>query len=375
MQCKLCSTNYHTPACPLCGLDRYESAVVTPLHFGKHKGLTVEQVYKLSPSYLTWMMAHGAGTPAQRAKAKLLFAKEDPHYLFRIPRPEDQGTSDLKIVIASQTGPYKPKSTTQPVIPKVEILSAPVVQPRSIQHTRQQNNNTNRVSYPASTTFAATTNQVTKKKKEKINPLVWFTASIIGFIILGSIFGSVNNNNKPPLPTMGSNYISPTTGKGSGPTPTIIPTKGPSQANPIPSPNLPNLTSARVVRVIDGDTVDFSISGGPTERVRFIGMDTPETKDSRKPVMCFGQEATNKTTELLNQSKNLVLLEKDVSETDLYGRLLRYVWITLPDGKLYMLNEELVRWGFAQSASYPPDVKYQSRFVSLTKEASTIWRN
>ena len=107
-----------------------------------------------------------------------------------------------------------------------------------------------------------------------------------------------------------------------------------------------------VVRVIDGDTIE--IEGG--ERVRYIGIDTPETVDPRKPVQCFGVEASDKNKELVYGAK--VRLTKDVTERDKYGRLLRYVWI----GDA-MINLELVQQGFAYSYSYPPDVKYQDLFV------------
>lgn len=80
-------------------------------------------------------------------------------------------------------------------------------------------------------------------------------------------------------------------------------------------------TFPKVVRVIDGDTIE--IEGG--DRVRYIGIDTPETVDPRKPVQCYGQEASNKNKELVEGKT--VELEKDVSETDKYGRLLRYVWL------------------------------------------------
>lgn len=116
--------------------------------------------------------------------------------------------------------------------------------------------------------------------------------------------------------------------------------------------------SVKVTRVIDGDTIE--IEGG--ERVRYIGIDTPETVDPRKPVQCFGVEASKKNKELVEGQK--VRLEKDVTDRDKYNRLLRYVWA----GDTFV-NLELVKQGFAQSYSYPPDIKYQDRFVAAQKEA------
>lgn len=113
-----------------------------------------------------------------------------------------------------------------------------------------------------------------------------------------------------------------------------------------------------VNRVIDGDTIE--LLGG--EKVRYIGIDTPETVDPRKPVQCFGIEASNRNKQLV-EGKN-VRLEKDVSETDKYGRLLRYAYV---DG--IFVNLVLVQEGFAHSYTYPPDVKYQSQFTEAERLA------
>ena len=113
-----------------------------------------------------------------------------------------------------------------------------------------------------------------------------------------------------------------------------------------------------VTRVVDGDTIE--IEGG--QKVRYIGIDTPEVADPRKPVQCFGKEASNKNKDLVEGKR--VRLEKDVSETDKYGRLLRYVY----SGNIFV-NELLVREGYAFSSTYPPDVKYQDLFNKAEKEA------
>ena len=115
---------------------------------------------------------------------------------------------------------------------------------------------------------------------------------------------------------------------------------------------------AKVIRVIDGDTIE--IEGG--ERVRYIGMDTPETVDPRKSVQCFGVEASNKNKELVEGKT--VLLKKDISERDRYGRLLRYVFINNN-----LINLELVEQGFAYSDTVPPDVEYQDLFLKAQSEA------
>lgn len=114
----------------------------------------------------------------------------------------------------------------------------------------------------------------------------------------------------------------------------------------------------KVSRVIDGDTIELENG----ERVRYIGIDTPETVDPRKPVQCFGVEASKKNKELVEGKS--VRLEKDITDRDKYSRLLRYVWV----GNTF-INLELVKRGFAQSYSYPPDIKYQDQFVEAQKEA------
>ncbi len=138
-------------------------------------------------------------------------------------------------------------------------------------------------------------------------------------------------------------------------TPTSIPkpTIEPS-ATPIPL----NLEFVKVERVVDGDTI--SIEGGKV--VRYIGIDTPETVDPRKPVQCYAKEASARNKELVEGQ--IVGLEKDVSETDKYNRLLRYIY---KDNIL--INELLVREGYARSSSYPPDIKYQDKFRLAEQEA------
>src|ERR671925_1352101 len=115
--------------------------------------------------------------------------------------------------------------------------------------------------------------------------------------------------------------------------------------------------TARVLRVIDGDTIEVELAG-KAETVRLIGVDTPETRHPRKPVQAFGKEATAFTRQMVEGKE--VRLEFDVQPRDKYGRLLGYVYV----GDT-MLNAELVRQGYAQVATYPPNVKYQERFLAL----------
>ncbi len=118
-----------------------------------------------------------------------------------------------------------------------------------------------------------------------------------------------------------------------------------------------------VTKVIDGDTIE--IEGGA--RVRYIGIDTPETRDPRRPVGCFGKQASLKNKELVEGK--VVILQKDISETDKYNRLLRYVFLPLQSNEALFVNDYLIREGYATVLSYPPDVKYIDQFLKAQQQA------
>lgn len=122
---------------------------------------------------------------------------------------------------------------------------------------------------------------------------------------------------------------------------------------------------ALVTKVIDGDTIQVNNN----QTVRFIGIDTPETVDPRRPIGCFGKEASNETKSLLMGKE--VILQKDISDTDKYGRLLRLVFLTLDNNQVLFVNDYLVRAGFATAYTYPPDVKYNEQFRQAEVEAKT----
>lgn len=126
---------------------------------------------------------------------------------------------------------------------------------------------------------------------------------------------------------------------------------------------------ALVKRVVDGDTIVVEI-GGKEYRVRYIGVDAPESTTRQE---CFGHEATRFNRTLVEGQT--VRLERDVSETDRYGRLLRYVYLS--NGE--MVNEVIIREGYALARSFPPDVKYQDRFREAEREAKQkrrgLWRS
>ena len=128
--------------------------------------------------------------------------------------------------------------------------------------------------------------------------------------------------------------------------------------------------TARVVRVVDGDTVVIDRGLG-NERVRYIGVDSPESVKPGSPVESMGKEASAANARLVDGAE--VVLERDVSETDQYGRLLRYVWIRDGDRWLFV-NLQLVRTGFARVATYPPDVRWVDTFRAAEAEARDAGR-
>jgi len=118
--------------------------------------------------------------------------------------------------------------------------------------------------------------------------------------------------------------------------------------------------TAKVTRVIDGDTI--TIEG--SYRVRYIGIDTPEI---RPKLETYGIEAWQANRQLVEGKE--VRLERDVSETDKYDRLLRYVYVDD-----IFVNAELVRQGLARVKAYPPDIKYQDYLEQMEAEAKEAGR-
>jgi micrococcal nuclease len=124
-------------------------------------------------------------------------------------------------------------------------------------------------------------------------------------------------------------------------------------------------TGTVVKRVVDGDTIELT-SG---QKVRFIGVNTPETHHPTKGLECYGKEAEAYTRQLLEGKQ--VRLEKDVSETDRYGRLLRYIYL-VPESSTsaeLFVNKHLVEEGYALVDTFPPDVKYIDVFLEAQRLA------
>jgi micrococcal nuclease len=121
----------------------------------------------------------------------------------------------------------------------------------------------------------------------------------------------------------------------------------------------------RVSRVVDGDTIEIDEAVDGIDEVRLIGVDAPEISHPTYGEQPYGQEAREFTASRLQPGREIAL-EFDVEKTDRYGRLLAYVW-SLDDGAMF--NETLLREGYAQVATFPPNVKYENRFLQTQREA------
>lgn len=129
-----------------------------------------------------------------------------------------------------------------------------------------------------------------------------------------------------------------------------------------------------VTKVIDGDTIDVFLNG-KTEKVRVIGINTPETVDPRKPVECFGRQASDKAKSLLLNQTVRVEFDPTQSNRDKYNRLLRYVFINnQTDFGLQMIKE-----GYAYEYTYDAPYKFQAKYKQAQKEAENsrvgLWEN
>jgi micrococcal nuclease len=152
-----------------------------------------------------------------------------------------------------------------------------------------------------------------------------------------------------------------TTGPATSRSPTAIELLGPTGPTEV----------GRVVDVTDGDTVRVDIDG-EEYRLRYIGIDTPETVAPDAPVEAYGPEATTANALLVGGAD--VVLEVDVSDTDRFDRLLRYVWLAPGTGDAStdtwtLVNLELVRAGLAEAVDYPPDTKYSDELDAAEHEA------
>lgn len=139
--------------------------------------------------------------------------------------------------------------------------------------------------------------------------------------------------------------------------------------NPVQNSETDIKESAEFVRVVDGDTIEVVLNG-KTEKVRIIGIDTPEVVDPRVVPECLGKEASEKANQIFANQK-VLLLERDPSqqEKDRYGRLLRYVWLndgTTDYGRL------IISLGYASEYTYDLPYKYQTTYKEEQQKAQEL---
>lgn len=129
--------------------------------------------------------------------------------------------------------------------------------------------------------------------------------------------------------------------------------------------NVSEIPENKVIKVIDGDTIEI-YKNKKIEKIRLIGVNTPETVNPRKPVQCFGKEASNKLKELL--SNQIVRLESDETQTNLdkYGRQLRYVFLNNEN-----INKKMIEEGYGFEYTYKAPYKYQREFKESEKIAKS----
>jgi micrococcal nuclease len=131
--------------------------------------------------------------------------------------------------------------------------------------------------------------------------------------------------------------------------------------------------TGRVVRAVDGDTLEVALDDGATETVRLIGVDTPETVKPDTPVQCFGPQASSFEHRTVEGRR--VRLLTGVEPRDYYGRLLAYVWVAGPrrnqgGASERFLEIELLRRGLARTLTFHPNDRFADRFEMLERKSS-----
>jgi micrococcal nuclease len=126
--------------------------------------------------------------------------------------------------------------------------------------------------------------------------------------------------------------------------------------------------AGRVVRAVDGDTLEVALASGATETVRLIGVDTPETVKPDTPVQCFGPRASRFEHRTVEGQRARLLT--GVEPRDFYGRLLAYVWIQSRAGGERFLEAELLRRGLARTLTFHPNDRFAPRFARIEQRAA-----
>jgi micrococcal nuclease len=137
--------------------------------------------------------------------------------------------------------------------------------------------------------------------------------------------------------------------------------------------NLSFVEENKVIKVVDGDTIDLFTKDG-VKRVRLIGINTPETLDPRKDVECFGPESSNKLKEILEGQVVKIEADDTQDDQDKFGRLLRYVYLNNEN-----INQKMISEGFAFEYTYKKKYKFQKEFkesyLNAKKNNLGLWKN
>jgi endonuclease YncB( thermonuclease family) len=210
---------------------------------------------------------------------------------------------------------------------------------------------------------------ILKLQSRKLVGLVFGTTFLVSFILFGMTVPTSEVKTVAEDQTQGTVEIvtaTTTPPQTSSSTKEKVDTTKVTSAQPaVTTPKAESqYTYYSITGVVDGDTVKVNING-TVETLRLIGLDTPETVDPRKPVQCFGKEASNKAKELLIGKK--VRIEKDPTqgEKDKYNRTLAYIY--LESGIFY--NKYMIEQGYAHEYTYNTPYKYQAEFKQAQKTA------
>lgn len=209
----------------------------------------------------------------------------------------------------------------------------------------------------------------------------WWVKALVVIAVLALMVTGLEGCAPLEIPTAQTAPVEPSASTGTTtvaplPTPAADPAITPPSSYVPPSENPATqapieLVEATVVRIVDGDTAVFRLKDGPQEKVRFIGVDTPESTTRIEP---YGKAASAYTAKRLKVGSR-VYLEKDVEPRDRYGRLLAYVWLTPPSSitqtemRAKLFNAMLAADGYAQQMTIAPNVKYAEYFRSFVQEA------
>lgn len=241
---------------------------------------------------------------------------------------------------------HRPSSNTEPLAQRTWVVVAALV-----------------LFFPAGLVLAWRRPGWTQKTKLAITSVVALVA-----ILVAAMGPATPTPHPKPAPSHSAEAMS-------APSPEVIPapTPTPTLESPTPEPVDPiPVEYVTIARVIDGDTAEVASPDGSTTRVRFIGVDSPESTTRIEP---FGKEASAYMKNLLPVGKG-VYLERDVEELDRYGRLLAYVWLSKPVddtdvsfARTRMVNALLLVKGWAQVSTFPPNVKYVDHFKTFQTES------